>query len=238
MKKVIVTGGNGGIGSACVRDFCRLGDAVSFSYCTRKAEAMALEKETYARAYQTDFATPGVAASFVRRAADDLSGLDVLVCCSGRSLIRPYAEMTPGDWAEQLQINLTSHHEAVLAALPYFLKAGGGSVVLVGSMWGKTGASCEAAYSAAKAGLRGLTYALAKELGPSSIRVNCVEPGLIDTRMNRELDAKTIEDLVGQTPLGRMGTPADVAGAIAFLCSDRASFITGQCLGVDGGFAI
>ena len=113
-----------------------------------------------------------------------------------------------------------------------------GKIVNVGSMWGKTGASCEVHYSAAKAGLRGLTMALAKELGPSGITVNCVEPGVIDTEMNAALDEATRAELCDQTPLCRIGSPDEVASAISFLASDAASFITGQILGVDGGFAI
>ena len=111
-------------------------------------------------------------------------------------------------------------------------------MVFVGSMWGKVGASMEVAYSASKAGLRGLTMALAKELGPSGITVNCVEPGVIDTEMNAALDDETRAALIDETPLSRIGTPEDVAEAVRFLCSDAASFITGQCLGVDGGFAV
>jgi 3-oxoacyl-[acyl-carrier protein] reductase len=118
------------------------------------------------------------------------------------------------------------------------IAAKNGRIVNIGSMWGKTGASCEVAYSASKAGLRGLTMALAKELGPSGITVNCVEPGLIDTEMNAALDADTRASLVEETPLCRIGTPSDVAAAVLFFASDAASFITGQILGVDGGFAV
>jgi 3-oxoacyl-[acyl-carrier protein] reductase len=118
------------------------------------------------------------------------------------------------------------------------IRAQYGRIVNVGSMWGKCGASCEVHYSAAKAGLRGLTMALAKELGPSHITVNCVEPGVIETEMNASLDEETRAALCDETPLCRMGTPREVADAILFLASDKASFITGQTLGVDGGFAI
>jgi len=105
-------------------------------------------------------------------------------------------------------------------------------------MWGKVGASCEVAYSAAKAGLRGLTLSMAKELAPSGITVNCVEPGVINTAMNAKLGAETLAALVEDTPVGRLGTPADVSAAVLFLASEAASFITGQCLSVDGGFAL
>ena len=118
------------------------------------------------------------------------------------------------------------------------IAAGWGRIVFIGSMWGKVGASCEAAYSASKAGLRGFTMAMAKELGPSNVTVNCVEPGLIDTEMNARLDAATRAALVDETPIGRIGTPEDVYAAVEFLTGDAAGFVTGQCLGVDGGFAI
>ena len=120
----------------------------------------------------------------------------------------------------------------------HMIRAQYGRIVNVGSMWGKCGASCEVHYSAAKAGLRGLTMALAKELGPSRITVNCIEPGVIETEMNAALDTETKQALSDETPLCRLGTPDEVADAILFLASDQAGFITGQTIGVDGGFAI
>ena len=113
-----------------------------------------------------------------------------------------------------------------------------GRIINVGSMWGKTGASCEVAYSATKSAMRGFTMALAKELGPSGITVNCIEPGVIDTEMNKQLDEQTVLALKEETPLCRIGKPEDVANAVVFLASDEASFITGQIIGVDGGYAV
>ena len=146
--------------------------------------------------------------------------------------------MTDAEWHRVCDTNLSGAFYLCREAQGGMIAAQHGRIINIGSMWGKVGASCEVAYSATKAGLRGLTMALAKELGPSGITVNCVEPGLIDTEMNKTLDAETRAALVEETPLGRMGTPADVAAAVLFLASDKASFITGQILGVDGGFAV
>jgi 3-oxoacyl-[acyl-carrier protein] reductase len=146
--------------------------------------------------------------------------------------------MTDAEWRSVLDMNLTGAFYLTRAVLPYMLKAQSGRIVTVGSVWRRCGASCEAAYSASKAALRGLTLSLAKELGPSGITVNCVEPGVIKTDMNACFDADAISVLCEETPLGRLGDPTEVAELILFLSSDRASFITGQCIGIDGGFAL
>jgi 3-oxoacyl-[acyl-carrier protein] reductase len=135
-------------------------------------------------------------------------------------------------------VNLDSAFYLCRALAPAMIRGGWGRIVNVGSMWGKVGASCEVHYSATKAGLRGLTMALAKELGPSGITVNCVEPGVIDTDMNAALTEEDRAALCDETPLCRIGRPEEVASAIVFLASEDAAFITGQCLGVDGGFAV
>ena len=146
--------------------------------------------------------------------------------------------MTDAEWRRVLDTNLSGAFYLSRAVVGGMIRNRYGRILHVGSMWGKTGASCEVAYSAAKAGLRGLTMSMAKELGPSGITVNCVEPGLIDTDMNASLDDDTKASLCAETPLGRMGTPDEVARAVLFLTSDQAAFITGQILGVDGGMAI
>jgi 3-oxoacyl-[acyl-carrier protein] reductase len=137
-----------------------------------------------------------------------------------------------------MDTNLSSAFYLSRAIAPDMISRQHGRIINVGSMWGKVGASCEVAYSASKAGLRGFTMALAKELGPSGITVNCVEPGVIETDMNAVLDDETKAALCEETPLCRMGTPEEVAAAIGFLASDAAGFITGQMLGVDGGLAV
>ena len=162
----------------------------------------------------------------------------VLINNAGISHIGLSRDMTDAEWRRMVDTNLSGAFYLCREVQAAMIAAHAGRIIQIGSMWGKTGASCEVAYSATKAGLRGLTLSLAKELGPSGITVNCLEPGLIDTEMNRSLDGDTRAALIGETPLCRIGTPQDVAAAALFFASDAASFITGQILGVDGGFAL
>lgn len=238
MKKVLITGGSGGIGAELVRAFCKNGDRVVFTWHKNSQAAEALEKETGAQALCADLGNSARVALTVSRAAEIMGGVDVLVHAAGIACIKLFDATTDEDWDALLRANLSSAFYVCREVSKIMLSAHSGRMILIGSMWGKVGASCEVAYSATKAGVRGMTMALAKELGPSGITVNCIEPGVIDTPMNACFDAQTKRELAEGTPVGRLGTPEDVAALALFLASDGASFITGQCIGVDGGFAI
>ena len=236
--KVLITGGSRGIGAACVRRFAEQGDNVVFFYRNSDAAAEALARECGATAMRVDVSDPDAVRDAVARAAEVLGGIDVLVNNAGIAQIKLLSDITDVDWQNMIGTNLSGAFYLCREASRYMIGQQYGRIVNVGSMWGKVGASCEVHYSASKAGLRGLTMALAKELGPSNITVNCVEPGVIDTEMNATLDEETKRQLCDETPLCRMGRVDEVARAIAFFASDEASFITGQILGVDGGFAV
>ncbi len=239
MERVLISGGSRGIGAALVRAFVQNGDAVTFLYRESKAAADAVSAETGAVAIQCDVGDPAAVKTAVAAATAALGGAPtVLVNNAGVSHIGLSRDMTDADWRRVCDTNLSGAFYLCREVQGGMIAAQGGRIVNVGSMWGKTGASCEVAYSATKAGLRGLTMSLAKELGPCGITVNCVEPGLIETEMNAALDAETKAALVEETPLCRMGTPHDVAAAVLFFASPAAAFITGQTLGVDGGFAV
>lgn len=239
MRRILVTGGSRGIGAAIVRAFAAAGDRVAFLYHSNHAAATKLAAEVGALPFCCDVADPdGVRAVFAA-VCEGLGGApEVLINNAGIAESMLSRDVDDTAWRKMLDTNLSAAFYLCRAAEPAMIAAQHGRIINIGSMWGKVGASCEVAYSAAKAGIRGLTMALAKELGPSGITVNCVEPGVIDTDMNAAYDEATLRALAEETPLCRIGTPEDVAAAVVFLASDAASFITGQCLGVDGGFAI
>ena len=239
MRKVLVTGGSRGIGAAIVRAFSEAGDRVVFFYHQNHTAAATIAAKTGATAIPCDVSDPDAVREGLAAARAALGGEpEVLVSNAGISHTGLSRDMTDAEWRAVLDTNLSAAFYLAREVQGAMIRAGEGRILFIGSMWGKVGASCEVAYSAAKAGLRGLTMALAKELGPSHITVNCVEPGVIATDMNAHLDRKALEALAEETPLGRIGAPAEVAAAVLFLASPAAAFITGQCLGVDGGFAI
>jgi 3-oxoacyl-[acyl-carrier protein] reductase len=239
MRRILISGGSRGIGRACVRAFAQNGDAVAFLYCHNDEAAREATAETGAIAIRADISDPDAVRAAVAEAEKKLGGtIDVLVNNAAVAWIGLMQDMTDAEWRRVLDTDLSGAFYLSRAVVGSMIRNHYGRILHVGSMWGKTGASCEVAYSAAKAGLRGLTMSMAKELGPSGITVNCIEPGLIDTDMNASLDADTKASLCAETPLGRIGTPDEVAEAILFLTSNRAAFITGQILGVDGGMAI
>ena len=164
--------------------------------------------------------------------------LDILVCNAGVAWQGLLQDMRDEEWRKVLGTDLDGVFFCCRAVLPHMIGQKSGKIVTMSSMWGQVGASCEAAYSAAKAGVIGLTRALAKEVGPSGISVNCVAPGVIDTEMNQKLGQEALAELAEETPLGRLGTAADVAGCVSFLCSPAADFVTGQVLSANGGLVI
>ncbi len=237
---VLITGGSRGIGAACVRAFCKRGDRVAFFYRASSREVVErLENETGARGIQADVSDSHAVAEAVAQASQWLGGsIDVLVNNAGVAQIKLFTDLTDEDWRRMMATDLDGMFYVSREVSRMMVRQQYGKIVNIGSMWGKCGASCEVHYSAAKAGVRGMTMALAKELGPSHITVNCVEPGVIDTEMNSALDESTKAELCDATPLCRMGTPEEVAEAVLFFASESASFVTGQILGVDGGYAI
>ena len=236
--KILVTGGSRGIGAACVKSFCDQGHSVAFIYKSNHEAANALWEKCGATPICADVSDANEAKNAVQKAIATLGGIDVVINNAGISQIKMFCDISDGDLRKMLDTNLCSAFYVTRAALPSMISQKWGRIINIGSMWGKVGASCEVHYSASKAGLRGMTMALAKELGPSGITVNAIEPGVIKTDMNSELDEQTMRELCDATPLCRLGEPDDVAALAVFLASEKASFITGQIIGVDGGFAV
>ena len=241
---VLITGASRGIGAACARRFARDGWKVAVHYYKSEAEALALAEELRAAGAEAvpvrgDLSDPAQAARAVETAQQALGHLDALVCNAGVALpVQLLTDTTDDQWRRVMGTDLDGVFFTLRAAIPGMVSRKRGAIVTVSSMWGVTGGSCEAPYSAAKAGVIGLTKALAKELGPSGIRVNCVAPGAIETDMTAFLTPEDRAALADEAPLGRMGTPEEVAEAIRFLAGEEARFITGQVLRVDGGMVI
>ena len=244
MKTAVVTGASRGIGAACAVAMAKSGYNVILGYKEQKQKAENLAKvliEGYgiaALAVQADVSDSKQAQELVDVAYRNFGRVDVLVNNAGIAGYKLFTDITDEEWNEMIGTNLTGVFNCSRAAVKYMVSAHSGSIVNISSMWGQVGASCEVHYSASKAGVIGMTQALAKELAPSGVRVNCLCPGVIKTDMLSEIDDETVSSLIEETPLGRLGSPKDIADAVAFLCSDGASFITGQVLGVNGGFVI
>ena len=242
MKQVaLVTGASRGIGRAVAARLARDGYAVGVNYHERrdKAEELvaALTAEGHeAIAIQADVAVRAEVDAMVARVAEVFGPVTLLVNNAGVAGQALFQDVTDELWERYFAVNLNGARHTIQAVLPSMLHEKAGCIVNVSSIWGQHGASCEVTYSCTKHAIIGLTRSLAMELAPSGIRVNCVAPGVIDTDMVRVLGDETLRDLANQTPLGRLGTPEDIAAAVAFLASDEASFITGQVLTSDGGF--
>jgi len=238
MKTVLITGASRGIGAACARKFAAEGFRVAINYNHSKAQAEALAAELGGIAVQADVADPAQVREMVDTVLDKFCQLDTLVCNAGVAHLGLLSDMTDEQWRRVFAVNVDGVFHCCRAVIPHFVHYKQGQIVTVSSMWGQVGASCEAAYSASKAAVIGLTRALAKELGPSGITVNCVAPGLIDTEMNQNLAPQELAVVVEETPLGCVGTAGQVADAVCFLAGEQARFITGQVLAVNGGLVI
>lgn len=243
MKKKIalVTGASGGIGMACACELAKRGYTVLAHANRNIGAAKALAGELCkngmdAHALQCDLSNSEAVSAMCDEILRLYHQVDALVLCAGVSHTGLLTDMTDAQWHRVMDINVSGSFYLIRALAPQMVSRRSGSIVTISSMWGRSGASCEAAYSASKAAIIGLTQALAKELGPSGVRVNCIAPGVINTKMMDEHSEETKAILAEETPLGRLGTGEDVARAAAFLLSDEASFITGQTLGVDGGY--
>ncbi len=231
-KKVLVTGASRGIGAACARALANDCDCLVINYLNTDSTAETLAAELGGTAVRADVAD----SAQVRQMFETMDRLDVLVCNAGISLVKLFTDTTENEWRKLLDTNLGGVINCCQAAIPLMVRQKYGRIIIISSVWGVTGASCEAVYSASKAALIGLTKALAKELGPSGITVNCVAPGVIETDMNAALTPEDRAALISSTPLGMIGEASDVAALVRFLATDEARFITGQVIGVDGGF--
>jgi 3-oxoacyl-[acyl-carrier protein] reductase len=240
---VLITGASRGIGRATAELFATRGWQVLINYYHSEAEALALQDklrqqgcsvETF-RANVTDRSQ---VEAMVDACSSIFGSIDLLINNAGIANSILFQEITDSEWDRMIDVNLKSVYLCSQAVLHQMIPKKNGRIINIASIWGITGASCEVHYSAAKAGVIGLTKALAKELGPSNIQVNCIAPGIIDTEMLTGLNREELADLQSQTPLGRLGTPAEIAACAWFLASKEAGFITGQVISPNGGFVI
>ena len=242
-QTALVTGASRGIGRAVALELARGGWNVCVNYLEQRGAAMEVVSQIealgrHAIAVQADVADRQAVETMARTAAAGLGPVSLLVNNAGVSPHGLFQDTADAEWERVLAVNLTGARNAIQAVLPHMLSEKQGCIVNISSIWGLRGASCEVAYACSKAALIGLTRSLALELAPSGIRVNCVAPGCIDTDMVRVLGEETRAMLVEQTPLGRLGTPEDIAHAVAFFAQERSSFLTGQVLTADGGFIV
>ena len=243
MKTALVTGSSRGIGRAVARELAHQGWAVGINYLHREDKAQELVEELtaagcQAAAFQADVADGAAVASMVKELGETFSPVELVVNNAGVAGQSLFQDISDEMWNRYLAVNLGGARNTIKAALPHMISEKRGCIVNISSIWGQRGASCEVAYACTKAGIIALTRSLAMELAPSGIRVNCVAPGVINTDMVQVLGQETLDDLAKETPLGRLGTPEDIAYAVSFFASERAGFITGQVLTADGGLIV
>ncbi|MGN1480400.1 elongation factor P 5-aminopentanone reductase [Porcipelethomonas sp.] len=238
VKTAVITGGSRGIGRAVVYSLARDGFIPVINYVKSREAAESIAKETGGIAIQADVSDYAHTEKMIETAVKQTGRIDVLVNNAGISVTGLFTDITPKQASDMWNVNVQGTFNCTKAVLPFMINKKRGKIINISSMWGQTGASCEVHYSASKAAVIGFTKALAKEVGPSGINVNCIAPGVIETDMNLCHSPETMAELAEETPLGRIGKPEDIAEAVSFLASDKSDFITGQIIGVNGGFII
>lgn len=244
MNTALITGGSRGIGRATALEFAKNGYAVAINYVKseKSAKELALnimrEFSVPACAYRADVKNRNEVEEMTEKIQSDLGTITVLVNNAGISTQRDFRSIDENQWKTMLSTHLDGAFNCTQCVIPRMIERQYGKIINIGSMWGIVGGSCEVHYSTAKAGLIGFTKALAKELAPSGITVNCVCPGVIETDMTKIFDEETLKDLKDKTLLKRLGTPKDIAKSASFLASKEADYITGQILNVSGGFIV
>lgn len=239
----VITGASGGIGQALARQFAAVGYRVFCGCNSHLEEAQQLaralcEQGAQAQALQADLSDPQQAQEFARMVQAQCGAVDVLVNNAGIAQQKLFQDITDEDWRRMMGVNLDGVFYLTRALLPGMIRKKNGRIINISSVWGVCGASCEVHYSAAKAAVAGMTKALAKEVGPSGITVNCIAPGVIRTPMLESFSEEELDQLAQQTPMGRLGTGDDIAALAVFLASSQAGFVTGQVICADGGFAL
>ena len=240
-KVAIVTGGAGDIGREIGIELAKEGASIAIHYNNSYEQAVKLREYiksnfSYAEIFKADISNRQQVDNMIDSIYNKFGRIDYLINNAGIAQIKPFIEITEEDWDRMMNVNLKGLFNCTQSVLRHMLPQKHGSIINISSIWGISGASCEVHYSASKGGIIAFTKALAKELGPSKIRVNCIAPGVIDTRMNNILNREEKKHLIEDIPLMSIGKPQDVANAVLFLLSDKANFITGQVITVDGGF--
>lgn len=240
-KTVLITGAAKGIGAACAKLFAKNGYNVAINYNTSKTKAFELTEKlskegANAKAFFADISKSDQVKIMIGQIEEELGNIDVLINNAGVSFQKLFCDTTEDEWDFLFDVNIKGMFLCSKAVLPKMINSKFGRIINISSIWGTVGGSCEVAYSASKSAVVGFTKALAKEEGPSGVTVNCIAPGVIDTDMNLMHNEQTLNELASSTAVGRMGLPKEVAQCALFLANDSSSFITGQVLGIDGGF--